>query len=89
MASRAITLLCESLGVENLLLDQKSRTFDSFQHNYEALQRAALPDTDEVVKYHASRGLFALQDLYAKMFTVREDTGMMDARVVDMLRVVK
>lgn len=70
-------------------MGQKSRTFDSFQHNYEELQRAALHDTDEVVKYHASRGLFALQDLYAKMFAIREDSGMMDSRVVDMLRVVK
>lgn len=84
-----MTLLCESLGVESLLCGQKSRTLDSFQHNYEALQRAALHDTDEVVTFHASRGLFALQDLYAKLFAVPENTGMMDARVVDMLRIVK
>lgn len=74
--------------MEGLLLGQKGRTYDSFQHNYEALQRAALHDTDDVVKFHASRGLFALQDLYGKMFAVPENTGI-DARVVDIFRIVK
>lgn len=50
------------------MLSGKGRTFDSFQRVYEALQRTALDDKDEIAKYHASTGLFALQDIYTEQF---------------------
>jgi hypothetical protein len=58
-----------STGTPNQSTPQRGgRTFDSFQHTYEVLQRAALSDPDEVVSYHASQGLYALQDVYEAHF---------------------
>ena len=71
-----------------MLRGKKSRTYDSFQSAYEALQRCALHDTDEVVKFHASKGLFELQDMYAKLFAVREG-GSAEAQVLEKFRIVK
>lgn len=88
LSSRAITLLCESIGADDVLLGRKSRTYDSFQSTYETLQRCALHDTDEVVKFHASRGLFELQDMYAELFSVREDSSA-EAQVLEKFRIVR
>jgi hypothetical protein len=81
LAAQAILLAQDSLTTEQLLIvastgkqttksnpQRGGRTFDSFQHTYEVLQRAALNDTDEVVSYHASQGLYALQDVYEAHF---------------------
>jgi len=88
LSSRAITLLCESIGAEDMLLGKKSRTLDSFQSTYESLQQCALHDTDDVVKFHASRGLFELQDMYAKLFAAHEDSST-EAQVLEKFRIVK
>jgi hypothetical protein len=80
LAAQAILLAQDSLTTAQLLNvattgkpNQSSpqrggRTFNSFQHTYEVLQRAALSDPDEVVSYHASQGLYALQDVYEAHF---------------------
>ena len=69
LASHTISTLHSSIRPADLL-GGKGRSFDSFQRVYEALQRTALQDKDEVARYHASTGLYALQDIYAEQFAL-------------------
>lgn len=87
LASHTITTLHSSIRPKDLL-GEKGRSFDSLQRVYECLQRTALHDKDEVAKYHASTGLYALQEIYADQFALLSLEGDQHSSLIRKLRIV-
>lgn len=92
LASHTISTLHSRIRPADFL-GGKGRTFDSFQRVYEALQRTALHDKDDVARYHASAGIYALQDIYAEQFALPAagqaagSLGHLDSSVVEKFRI--
>lgn len=58
-----------TITAEQLLVPEAHSTATaSLQRAYEVLQRTALSDADVVVVHHASQGVFAIQEMFARVY---------------------